>query len=37
MLIQVSGDDTEAAALDVCCLQVQRHDAALPLLELAGC
>ena len=37
MLIQVSGDDIEAAALDVCCLQLQRHDATLLPLELAGC
>jgi len=37
MLIQVSRDDIEAAALDVCCLQVQRPDAALLLLELARC
>jgi hypothetical protein len=35
-LIKVSGDNLEVAALDICSLQVQRHDAALLLLKLVG-
>jgi len=34
--MQISGNDLEVAALDICSLEVHRHVALLVLLELPG-